>query len=279
MSDMKRRGMTHFLFVPCCFILSASNAGCTGVLSEASAARTPERRSTDGLVLGEGIKPSSQQAADLIERAIERYQQTVRGYRCTLTRQERVKGRLTPVQTIDVCFRESPRSVRLAWKRKAGKVDRVVFVEGRDHNRKGEPCALVRPTNGLIRLVASRVSVPVHGKKAREASRHTVDEVGFGALLERIRDLNGRAGQRGHLDMRMLRDGVINGRATKVIQRRLPRGKGYPDALLIMHFDQESLLPVHFETYAYPNGQRLLGRYTFSDVQINPPMCAADFEL
>lgn len=268
-----RQGLKFFL---CSLFVCA---GCADRRSETYFSPASYRHSPDPTWHSDVADATSREAADLIDQAIARYSETVQGYRCILMRREMVKGRLTPLQTIDVCFRESPRSVRLAWLKKAGKVDRVAYVEGRDWNEEGEPCALVRPTNRLVRWVAGDVAVPVHGEKARESSRHTVDDFGFGYLLGRIRDLNELAERRGHLELRMLPDGEVDGRATKVIQRRLPQMDDYPDSQLIMHIDQESLLPVHFETYADPHGRQLLGLYIFTDVRINPEFCEADFEL
>ncbi len=280
MSMSTRRDATHFLTVSGFACVTALSPGCATAKAETKRPSIPEQcREVDTRSIRDVIRTPTDDAVELIDQAIARYNKSIRGYRCTLTRQERLRGRLTSVQTIDVTYRESPKSVRLVWTGKPGKVDRVVYVAGRDRNRKGEPCALVRPASALVRLVASEVSVPVHGRKARQASRHTIDEFGFGELLTRIRKLNCQAEHRGDLDLTMLADGQIDGRPTKVIRRRLPPGRDYPDGLLIMHLDAQTLLPAHVETYADRDGRHLLGRYTFTNVRMNPPIRSSDFDL
>lgn len=208
----------------------------------------------------------------LLHEAAERYARTIRSYRCTLWRRERIRGKLTPQQAIDVQFRESPRAIVMRWLVNPVQIKRCVYEAGRHRNRKGEECALVEPANVLARLCASKVAVPIHGPRARRSSRYAIDEFGFGAALDRILRVDDIASGRGELDLRVTGTGEIDGRPTWVVERRLPQGfqgRDYPDAKLIVHIDRAWLLPVAVWSYADSAGHTLLGSYRITNVRLN----------
>ena len=43
---------------------------------------------------------------EFLEACVKRYQRTVKGYTCTLQKQERINGRLLGSEVIDIAFRE-----------------------------------------------------------------------------------------------------------------------------------------------------------------------------
>ena len=60
-----------------------------------------------------------------------RYRREVHGYRVVLQKQERLNGKVGPVETLDVCFREEPFSALLKWRGPSvGMADRVLYVAG-----------------------------------------------------------------------------------------------------------------------------------------------------
>src|SRR5437870_1937778 len=74
---------------------------------------------------GDGKQPVSRKELErlartdpvaFLEKCLERYDREVRGYRVTLVKQERLRGRLGPKERIEACFREEPFSVRMDWK-------------------------------------------------------------------------------------------------------------------------------------------------------------------
>ncbi len=208
----------------------------------------------------------------LLRVAAEQYEQNIRSYSCTFWRQERVRGELTKQQGIEVLYREAPRTILMNWIVNPVQVKRCLYVAGHNRNKRGEECALVEPAGSLVRLIASKVSIPIHGTRARESSRHAIDEFGFRATIERVLTVNQRAERRGDLDFRIIGTDEIDGRATTVLERRLPyagAGGDYPDARLIVHIDTEWLLPVAVRSYADANGEQLLASYTMTDVRLN----------
>jgi hypothetical protein len=90
------------------------------------------------------------------------------------------------------------------------------------------------------------------------------------ALFEKY---NSIARERGVLNLRSGGVGEIAGRPTFVILRDLPyEGPDgpYPDARLVMHVDQEHLLPIAVFSYADAAQTQLLGSYVFTDIELNP---------
>lgn len=251
------------------------------------------------LVASVGVRPSAQANAAPLTRAAlletltrdpvvitklsaQRYAD-VRDYRCRLIKQERIDGKLRDVEEVDVLFRHAPHSVFMTWVRNADQVRRALFVDdGKLVNDKGEKMAKVEPNGAIIRLFIKEVEMEIHGPRAREASRRTIDEFGFGATLALLERYNTIGRERGVLDMRFEGEGTIDGRPTYVVVRRLPYDGPkslYPDAKLVLHIDQEYLLPTGIFSYADAEGRELLGSYMFTRVQLNAGLTDADFEF
>lgn len=210
---------------------------------------------------------------ELARRGLERYQREVREYRCTFLKQERLPSGLTPVQEIDVLFREKPHSVYMFWKKNPDKVKRALYIDDPSFFKDGQRCGRVEPAGAIARLFVSDLLVPVSGKDAQEASRRPINEFGFRSTLELWLNYNNAARQAGVLDIKYVGPGTIDNRPTHVFTRRLPytgpNGQ-FPDARCDVHLDQEWLLPVAVYSYADADGKVLLGSYVMVNVQFNP---------
>ncbi len=241
------------------------------------AVQSPVRIANASAELGD--RPSPQL---LLEQALKQYRTKVQAYRCLFTRQERVGDKLTRQQTIDVILRDAPRALALRWVHNGDRVRRLVYEQGRNRGASGEEYALVEPAGAAARLCANRVPIAIHGDLARKSSRYTLDQFGFRATLERVLKVNAVAAERGELDLRYAGTGRVSGRPTIVLERRLPypgHGGAYPDALLVLHLDEEWLLPVAVFSYADGDGLMLLGSYIATDVELNPPLDEHTFAL
>ncbi len=218
----------------------------------------------------------------LARMAIDRYNAQVTDYRCVFRKQERIGGKLRPVEEIQALYRKQPNSVYMTWLSNADQVRRCLYVDRPDFvDDQGRKFALVEPAGFLVRLVVSKVEIPIHDKVARQASRRTIDEFGFGATLTLLDRYNSAAMQRGVLDLRYAGEGLFDGRPTYILERRLPYTPGgeFPDAKLVIHFDQETLMPILVRSFADEQGNELLGSYEFVNVQLNPGLTEADFRF
>lgn len=141
---------------------------------------------------------------------------------------------------------------------------------------------LIEPAGVVMRLLAGRVKVPIHGPEARQSSRHTIDQAGSRSALERPVETSARCAAEGGLSWRDEGVGAIDNRATYVLARHLPYtgpGGRYPDARLVVHLDQEWLVPVAILSYADRQEKVLLGSYVITHLALNPGRSEVDFRL
>ncbi|MBL8879362.1 MAG: DUF1571 domain-containing protein [Phycisphaerales bacterium] len=227
--------------------------------------------------------PDARPAMELVQKGLERYRGTIRDYRCTFEKQEQLPDGMTPVQSIDVRFREAPTSVFMVWTKNEDRVRRALYVDDPAFvDKQGAKVARVEPAGAIIRLVVSDVTLPIHGEQARTASRRSMDEFGFGSTLNLFWNINTRAAREGDLKLWIDGDGVVAGRPTHIVIRHLPADyakRGYPDARLVMHIDKEWLLPVAVYQYADYAGKKLLASYVYRDVKLNPGFKDSDFKF
>jgi Protein of unknown function (DUF1571) len=220
---------------------------------------------------------------DLWKVGLDRYDHEVRDYACVFTKQERIAGKLKPAEEIAVRFRREPHSVYMTWQKNEDQVKRALFIDRSDFvNSSGEKVAKVEPAGVLIRLIVSETTIPIHGKSAREASRRTIDEFGFKSTLTLLEHYNTLGQKNGELDFRYEGEDQIDGRPTFRFVRYLPfekRPTVYPDAKMIIHLDQEWLLPTAVYSYADHAGTQLLASYVYSKLRMNPGLTEQDFRF
>lgn len=221
---------------------------------------------------------------ELLRIAREQCAEKITGYRCVLVKQERLDGVLGKVQRVELRYRVEPHSVYMRWIENAGKARRAVYVRGRHANARGEEVALIEPAGCIARLFVSCARVAVNGADARAASRHTLDHVGFVGTFSSLERVHALAMSREELELDFVGMGTIDGRPTYVLSRYLPYGDrdpgvGYPNAHLVLHLDQEWLLPVGIYTYADEKARVLLGSYTMTEVEVNPEWREGAFEF
>lgn len=285
---LKRAGLTGGLMAAVAFTaqchqagevgLATTRLGLTEVAQASPAALVPEPDSNDPLDLVAREDPF-----ELLHLALERYEQSVRSYRCTFIRQERINGQLRPAETMRVLFRDEPFSVRMEWVEDPRPAQVVLYVEGRWTGQDGEALAWVRP-NPLAALLVPQLQVPIHGVRAAQMSRRSIDQFGFANILRLILQYAELADQRGELTMRYLGKKEVGGRLCYVLERILPydpaagEDNEYPDRRLIICLDAELLLPVVCLSYADDAQEVLLGSYIFRDIELNVPVSDADFD-
>jgi hypothetical protein len=213
---------------------------------------------------------------ELVRRGLDRYLRDVKEYTCVFLKQERINGKLKPREEIEVRFRESPTSIFMVWRENAGEARRALYKETAEfRDKKGRKVARVEPNGAIVRLFIKDVEVCIDGPEARRSSRRTIDEFGFKSTFGLLERYNRLGEEKGVLDFRYGGEGEVDGRPTYVFVRHLPYEgpKGpYPDALMILHLDQEWLLPTSVHSYADHEGKELLGSYVFKDVELKPDL-------
>ena len=204
-------------------------------------------------------------------------------FRCLFVKQERISGKLKPLEEIETRYRAEPLSVFMTWRSGVDQTKRALFIDSQDFvDGQGQRLARVEPAGALIRLVVTDIMVPIHDARARSVSRRAIDEFGFRSTFEILERVNELAAARNELDFRCEGEGTIDGRPTVILVRRLPLngpGAPYPDAKLVLHLDQEWLLPTAVYSYVDLEGHELLGSYVFKQVDLNPGLSEDDFRF
>lgn len=221
-----------------------------------------------------------QRPLDFFRACRARYDETVRDYRCTFIKQERVGGQLGAEQEIAVAFRESPFSVDMRWVRNPGRASHATYVAGRWLDGQKREEAVFRPA-GLLGTLTGDVRRPIHSDVARAESRRTLDQFGFKNTLDLIIKYSEKgAGVPGY-SLRFVGEGQVDGRPTYAFERTLPYTgdeRDFPDRLLVIHVDQEWLVPSACVSYADDQRQQMLGSYVLADVAFNVGLSDADFD-
>jgi hypothetical protein len=212
--------------------------------------------------------------------AIERYERSVHDYVCTFSKQELIGGHLTAEQVTQVKFREKPFSVNMFWVRNADKAQRAIYVAGKWTGKDGEKLAVVEPAGAIARLFVDDVMRPIDGPDAKKAGRRQIDQFGFENSMQLILKYCDIAAQHHELDLKYVGEGTIGGRPTFVLERRLPYTDDngtYPDRILVVHIDQEYMMPTCCISYADEAKTRLLGKYVTTDIKFNVGLTDRDF--
>jgi len=205
-----------------------------------------------------------------LENALKTYNSNIRDYTCTFIKQEFVRGSLTEEQEISVKFREGPFAVFMKWVKNPTMVDKVLYVKGQNDNQ-----AMVKPAGWLGWFVRSHVNRPVDSPDSAKVSRRRLDQFGFANALKLILEVNKLAQKQGDLNFSYSGMGEIHGRKTYIFERYLPEKPCYPDQHLVVHIDQEWLVPVG--TYSYDGRGNLLGKYLYRDVKLNVGLALREF--
>lgn len=209
----------------------------------------------------------------------QHYFEHVADYRCLFTKRERIRGKLSDEQRIDIRYRESPYSVDMRWISSPRRANRVSYVAGRWVDG-GRELALIEPSGVLGMLVPGGVRRDIHGEEVMAESRRSIDQFGFRNSLDLIIKYCEKAKGDPAFSLRYLGEGSLDDRPSYVFERRLPytvEGGPYPDRVLLVYIDHEWLVPTGCLAYADHQRQELLGSYLLTDVQFNTGLTGTDF--
>lgn len=213
-------------------------------------------------------------------------QENIRDYTCTLTRRERVDGRVIDHETMFVKIRHpqkrgerviEPFSVYVRFlgpERVKGR--EVIYVEGQNDGR-----IIVR--NGGTRFAHITTALMPDSPAAMQHTRYPITEIGMLNLTRRLiengeRELNEQACQ-----VKLVRGAKVNGRPCTVIQVAHTARQSslqYKTARILI--DDELVLPIHYSAYDWPqkagDAPVLLEEYTYTDVKLNVGLTDWDFD-
>jgi hypothetical protein len=122
-----------------------------------------------------------------LETCLRRYQREVKGYTCTMQKQERLGDKLQAKEIITATCREKPWSVLFRWQEGQRLADAALYVDGENQEKQKtgtKSMMLVHPA-GLAGKLVKSVSRDPDGEDARQAGRYSLPDSGIGQGTQR----------------------------------------------------------------------------------------------
>jgi hypothetical protein len=198
-----------------------------------------------------------------LEKCLEKYDRTVKtGYTLVLRKQERIDGKLHPLERIEVWFKDAPHSVFFKWLEGQRKARRVLYVKGENQDRM-----VALPT--ILPVVVTR---DLDSPDAKSSGRYSIDEFGLKKAMQRVVYHWKKAREAKALYVEY--EGVhrvpeVGDRPCYKLHRTRfarPEDDGVTD--LTLYIDTETLLQVG-SVLRGPDGE-LMGQYFFRDIRLDP---------
>ena len=220
--------------------------------------------------------PAKARLLEILLIAAERLGQ-VDSYTAKFHKQERIDGKLGPVQTLEMKVRQRPFAIYLKFlSPREGK--ELVYAEGHHGNK------LVAHDTGLSRLLVPRLALSPDHPLALADSRHAVTEAGLSNLTDRLLHFR-------RLDLDDLTAETELDRFTDSEGRDWLRSihthpefhAERPFARVEVHYDPATFIPVEILNYDWPApghvGELLLAEhYAYENVDLDAELTAIDFD-
>ncbi len=211
---------------------------------------------------GRGAPEGVDAALSSFEDMAARYRE-IRDYRCVLIKQEWLHNRMDQQKMI-LLFRK-PMDIKLTWiTPNSGQqaVYRVQKSKNRFRARKG----------GWLGFFT--VDMDINDKRALETSRYPITCAGIGAVLEKTMQDIGL----GQCEVRTLGEENVDGQPCLHLEFHSLGPKNFHQSLRTEFWvDKKSGLPIQLKMMDYE--QRMIGCYTFSQLELNVGLTDKDFEL
>lgn len=210
-------------------------------------------------------------AADPLQilRAMADRYERVSDYAAIFLKQEVVKGKLLPQESIFMKFRK-PFSVYMGWRMAPHEGQEVLYVKGK-YNGK-----LIGHTGGFFSFIT--LSLDPKGGRALKRNRYPITEAGIGKIIARVL----KDAERGKAEgvLRLTDKGIVElfGRKTRMIVMRLPNDpkRGFSTPKCNLWIDVENGLPIQTEMYDW-NGRKVES-YGYQDLMLNVGLMDSDFD-
>lgn len=211
-----------------------------------------------------------------LKAGITRYRREVKGFYATLIKQERIRNKLYPEETIEIWYRDDPHSVLMQWKSDSiGQADRVLYVDGANDNQ-----LLARPKNALARrLVGGTISRDPEGSEARQSSRVSIKESGLCKAAEKVLEAweQGKADGELHVEYLGVQEIEQTGnRACHVLKRTMVKPDAEGVMTVTIGIDVENWRQV--ASVLKDKNDKVIATYYYRDLRLNPEIPPGTFE-
>jgi hypothetical protein len=209
----------------------------------------------------------------------------IKDYSCRVVKQERLDGRLLPMEYVDAKVRHEwtaggrvvhPRSLYLKFlapEEAAGR--EVLWVEGANDGKM-----IVR--RGGRRFNYVTVELDPQSEPAMRDSNYPVMDSGMKTMVRKLIDIALADMKYGECEVQFFHDVKIDGRACLCIQVTHPRPRTqFKFHIARVFVDDEHPIPLRYEAYDWPKAEGeappLLEQFTFQHVKLNVGFSDAEF--
>lgn len=219
-----------------------------------------------------------QPALTWAKAGLAEYDAKVKDCATLLVKRERLNGRLTGPEYMNVKVRREPFSVYIEYLKPQKLQGReVIYVEGKNNGD-----CLAHGT-GFQKMLGT-LNVSPTGSLASRFSRYPLTSVGIANLVERLIEVAEKDVQQGECQVKYHQNVKIQGRPCFCIQVMHPNQRPYFTFYKAMiYVDRETNLPIRYESYYWPSrpggAPILLEEYTYLNMKFNVGLSDIDFSV
>lgn len=226
-------------------------------------------------------------AVEMAKRALNRIDQSVRDYQCTLVKREQINGRVLEAEYMDTKIRNeqvdpngnvvAPFSVYMKFVAPAGVKGReVIYVKG--HNNGN---LIAHEGGSLLKLVT--VPLDPNGMLAMRNNRYPITEIGIRNLIVRLIEVAEEDMRYGECEVKFYQGAKINDRVCTAIEVIHPTPRSnFRFHKAHIFIDDELQLPIRYAAWDWPkkagDQPMLFEEYTYSNLKLNNGFTDTDFD-
>ncbi|WP_165222186.1 DUF1571 domain-containing protein [Aquisphaera insulae] len=201
----------------------------------------------------------------------------VRDYTCTFYKRELLRGRLSPLNVMNMKARTEPRSIYFKFE-EPNRGREAIYVHGRNRGN-----VLVHEA-GLVKLLAGTMEVAPTSARALQENRHPITDAGIGNLIDTVI-------RRWELELSPRETVLVfdpsvieGGRRCLMVEALHPQKQPHFQFYKIRLFiDTLHNLPIRFEGYDWPaeaGGPAILAEeYAYGNLKLNVGLNDLDFDV
>lgn len=214
------------------------------------------------------------QAKAAIASAARTYE-GLQDYTCMFFKRERIDGKLTPFNAMQLKARTRPHSLYFKFVRPTPGRE-AIYVEGSFGGK------VVVHDVGIGKLLAGTLKLDPRGSMAMEDNRHPITDAGIGNLIRTVVDAWDKELSPAHSRITIHPNAKVGPRSCVMIESTHSVKKpGFMYHMVKVYIDKEHNLPIRFEAYDWPRGGKapeLVEEYTYSDLKLNVGLSVRDFD-
>jgi len=206
---------------------------------------------------------------EFLQMCVDRYEREVEGYSAEFYKREQIKGKLQPLEILDVHFREKPFSVYMKWTTGARLAASALYVKGENKNK------LLARGKGILSPLGV-FEKDVDAPDAKNSGRYTIDHFGIHLGTKRTIASMHKAQERGALHVEYmgefrvpeLRDKDYDPICYKFVRKPYEPPEEEDVNEMTIYIDQKTWLQVG--SVLRDSKGDLIAEYFFRNIKLNP---------